>query len=157
MNWMEIALKEAKKSYNIDEVPVGCVLIKDGKLVSKAHNKKEYKHNVLGHAEIRCIKKAAKRLKTWKLNGTILYVTLEPCDLCDKVIRESRIDSVVYLTKRLSYKKQYNKTQAHKENNEIAEEKYKVLLKQFFDKKRKGTKWITKFFTENIGLIHLRA
>lgn len=138
MSWMKYALKEAEKSYDKDEVPVGCVLVKDDKIIAKGHNKREANNDIFGHAEIICIKKAAKRLKTWKLNGTILYVTLEPCRLCEVAIKESRIDKVVFLTQRLEHKKDYNKTIKLKVDNLVIEKEYKALLHNFFNNKRKG-------------------
>ena len=139
MNWMNYAIIEAERAFNNNEVPVGCVLIKDNKIIAKGHNKRESKRDVLAHAEILCIKKASKRLKTWKLNGTILYVTLKPCRLCEIIIKESRVDKVYYLVDRLEEKKNYEKTIFVKMDNE-EEEKYKELLNKFFQNKRKGEK-----------------
>lgn len=96
--FMEEALKEAKKAYLKDEVPVGCVLVKDNKIISRAHNLREKKSNAIAHAEILCIDKACKKLKTWRLEDTILYVTLEPCIMCAGAIIQSRISNVIFGT-----------------------------------------------------------
>ena len=91
-----LALKEAEKAKSIDEVPVGCVLVKDGKVIAKAHNLREHKNNALAHAEIIAIEKACKKLNSWRLDNITLYVTLEPCPMCAGAILQSRIKKVVY-------------------------------------------------------------
>ena len=93
--FMKEALKEAKKAYEKDEVPVGAVIVKDGKIIAKAHNTKEIKLDTTCHAEILAIKKASKRLETWRLEGCTMYVTLEPCPMCAGALIQSRIDKVV--------------------------------------------------------------
>lgn len=94
--YMRIALKEAKKAQEEDEVPVGCILVKDDKIIARAHNKKENSKSPLAHGEILAIQKACKKIDAWRLNGVTLYVTLEPCPMCAGAILESRIDRVVY-------------------------------------------------------------
>ncbi len=93
---MEIALQEAKKAYNIKEVPIGCVIVKDGEIIAKAYNKRESYNNVFGHAEVIAIKEACENCDTWKLDGAVLYVTVEPCMMCIGAIIQSRISRVVY-------------------------------------------------------------
>ncbi len=94
--YMYIALKEAKKAKQLDEVPVGCVIVKDDKIIAKAHNLKEKNKCCLAHAEILAIKKASKKLNSWHLDDATLYVTLEPCPMCAGAIYQSRIKRVVY-------------------------------------------------------------
>ena len=89
--FMKEALKEAKKSYKKDEVPVGAVLVKEGKIVARGHNNKENKNNPLGHAEIIAINKYCKKYNTWRLNDITMYVTLEPCLMCSAIIQQVRI------------------------------------------------------------------
>ena len=96
MNYMSEALKEAKKAYEIDEVPVGAVIIKEGKIIAKAHNLKEKKQLATAHAEILAIEKASKKMKNWRLEGCELFVTLKPCKMCRQVIKEARIKQVYY-------------------------------------------------------------
>lgn len=94
--YMHIALNEAKKAYLIDEVPIGAVIIKDGKVISKAHNLREKKQSASAHAEVLAIEKACKKLNSWRLEGCVLYVTLEPCTMCIGASILSRVDGVVY-------------------------------------------------------------
>lgn len=92
--FMKEALKEAQKAYNKLEIPVGAVIVKDGKIISRAHNIKEEKQDTTKHAEIIAIQKASKKLKTWRLNDCEMYVTLEPCSMCAGAIIQSRIKKV---------------------------------------------------------------
>ena len=94
--YMNIALKEAMKAYKEDEVPVGCVIVKDDKIIARGHNQKEKKNNAILHAEIVTLTKAQKKLNDWHLNDCTLYVTLEPCLMCSGAIIQTRIKKVVY-------------------------------------------------------------
>ena len=89
--FMKEALKEAKKAYDKLEVPVGCVIVRDGKIVARAHNLKESKKDTTKHAEILAIQKASKKLDAWRLLDCDMYVTLEPCSMCAGAIVNSRI------------------------------------------------------------------
>lgn len=90
------AIKEAKKAELIDEVPIGCVIVKDDKIIARGHNLRESKQRSTAHAEIIAIEKACRKLKSWRLEGCSLYVTLEPCPMCSGAILQSRIEHVVY-------------------------------------------------------------
>lgn len=92
--FMKQALKEANKAYQKLEVPVGVVIVKDGKIIAKAHNQKEEKSNPIKHAEITAIEKTCKKLKNWRLNDCEMYVTLEPCAMCAGAIVNSRIKKI---------------------------------------------------------------
>lgn len=94
--FMSLALKEAQKAFDKNEVPVGCVIVKDGKVIAKAHNLRQTKRSVLGHAEIIAIEKASKKLNSWILEGCTMYVTLEPCPMCAGTILQARLDKLVY-------------------------------------------------------------
>ena len=93
---MKEALKEAKKAELIDEVPIGCVIVKDDKIIARGHNQRETNQSPIGHAEIIAINKASKKLKSWRLEGCDIYVTLEPCIMCSGAIIQSRISKVYY-------------------------------------------------------------
>ncbi len=92
--FMKEALKEAQKAYDKLEVPVGCVIVKDGKIISRAHNLKETKKDTTKHAEILAIQKASKKLEAWRLLDCDMYVTLEPCSMCAGAIINSRIKNL---------------------------------------------------------------
>ena len=93
---MSIALKEAEKASFKDEVPIGCVIVKDNKVISKGHNNRENKKDVSSHAEMEAIRKANKKLDNWRLIDCDLYVTLEPCIMCSGAIIQSRISKVYF-------------------------------------------------------------
>ena len=92
--YMQEALKEAQKAYDKLEIPVGAVIVKDGKIIARAHNQKETKFDTTKHAEILAIQKASKKLKSWRLIDCEMYVTLEPCSMCAGAIINSRIKKV---------------------------------------------------------------
>ena len=94
--FMKAALKEAQKAQNKDEVPVGCVIVKDNKIIARGHNLKEKNCNAILHAEIVTLQKAYKKLKAWRLEDCEMYVTLEPCPMCAGAIINSRIDKVYF-------------------------------------------------------------
>lgn len=93
--YMKLALNEAKKAYKIKEVPVGAVIVKDDIVIAKAYNLREKTNNAISHAEILCINKACKKLNSWRLDGCIMYVTLEPCLMCAGAITQARISKVI--------------------------------------------------------------
>ena len=95
--YMLLALEEAKKAYDEGEVPVGAVIVKDDNVIAKAYNTKEKNKCSLDHAELSAIKLACGNLDNWRLIGTTIYVTLEPCPMCASAIKQSRINRVVYL------------------------------------------------------------
>lgn len=94
--YMREAYKEALKAYKKNEVPIGCVIVKDNKIIAKAHNLRNSKKNSLYHAEVLAIDKACKKLKKWILDECTLYVTMEPCVMCAGSILQARIQKVVY-------------------------------------------------------------
>ena len=96
IKFMKEAIKEAKKAELIDEVPIGCVIVKDGKIISRGHNIRETKQNPIGHAEIVAITKASKKLSGWRLDGCDIYITLEPCIMCSGAIIQSRIKHIYF-------------------------------------------------------------
>jgi len=94
--WMAIAIKEARKAQARDEVPIGCVIVLDGRIIARGHNLRETTQDPAAHAEMIAIRKAARKLGSWRLLETTLYVTLEPCTMCMGAIILSRIPTVVF-------------------------------------------------------------
>lgn len=94
MNYMEEAYKEGVKAFRKKEIPIGAIIVRNGKIISKAHNTREHSQQAINHAEILAIQKACKKLKTWRLNDCEMYVTLEPCPMCAGAILNSRLKSV---------------------------------------------------------------
>lgn len=92
--YMKEALVQAQKAYKKGEVPVGAVIVRNGRIIAKAYNQKEYKNDTTNHAEILAIKKASKKLKSWRLSDCEMFVTLEPCSMCAGALIQSRISKV---------------------------------------------------------------
>ena len=95
-DFMKAAFVQAKKAYKKDETPIGAVIVKDGKIIARAYNKRETWRDATAHCEIIAIRKACKKLKSWRLIDCDLYVTLEPCPMCAGAILQSRIRNLYY-------------------------------------------------------------
>ena len=93
--YMKEAIRQAKKAWKIEEVPIGCVIVYQGKIIGRGYNRRTTDKNPLAHAEISAIKKASKVMGDWRLEECTLYVTLEPCQMCSGALVQSRIDEVV--------------------------------------------------------------
>lgn len=93
--YMKEAIKQAKKAEALNEVPIGCVIVFEEKIIARAYNRRNTDKNTLAHAEITAIKKASKKLGDWRLEGCTLYVTLEPCQMCAGAIIQARVSKVV--------------------------------------------------------------
>ena len=143
--YMNIAIKEAEKAFKEGEIPVGAIIVKDDKIISKAYNKKESKNNPIAHAEIIAISKACKKLKTWHLDDCTMYVTMEPCLMCAGAMIQSRIKKVVYGVENKKFgfvgsidnilnNKNMNHTVEIEKN--LCEEEISNMLKKFFKDKR---------------------
>ena len=98
--YMKQAIKQAKKAYAIDEVPIGCIIVRDedGKVIARGYNRRNTDKNTLAHAEITAINKASRKLGDWRLEGCTLYVTLEPCPMCAGATVNARVDRIVFGT-----------------------------------------------------------
>lgn len=135
--YMIEALNQAQKAYKKGDVPVGCVIVKNNKIIAKGYNKKEKNRNAIEHAEIIAISKACKKLKTWHLEDCKLYTTMEPCLMCTGAILQSRIGYVCYGIKNQNYGAS-DKLSKSKIIivGEIKKENSEKLLKKFFKEKR---------------------
>ena len=147
--FMKAALKEAKKAYDKLEVPVGAVIVKDRKIIARAHNLKETKNDTTKHAEILAIQKASKKLNSWRLIDCEMYVTLEPCSMCAGALINSRIKKV-YMgasdQKTGAVGSVFNLLEDYTFNHKVEYEKGVMqeecenILKEFFKKLRKNKK-----------------
>lgn len=143
--YLKECLKEAKKAFKKDEVPVGCVIVKDEQIIARAHNLREKRKSVLAHAEIEAIRKACKKLDTKFLDGCTIYITLEPCLMCLGAIMQSRISRVVFS----AYEPKFGAVKSagevlnnYKSNHNLVvscgelEDEVSSLMKEFFRQKR---------------------
>ncbi|MDY3122454.1 tRNA adenosine(34) deaminase TadA [Suipraeoptans intestinalis] len=95
VKYMKEAIRQAKKAYALGEVPIGCVIVYEGKIIGRGYNRRTTEKNPLAHAEMIAIRKASRRLGDWRLEGCQMYVTLEPCQMCAGAIVQARMDKVV--------------------------------------------------------------
>lgn len=143
LKYMNIAIKEANKSLKKGEAPIGCVIVKNDKIIAKGHNRKEKKHSALCHAELIAISKANRKLKNWRLEGCHIYITMQPCPMCASAIKQSRIEKVYFGIKNdnniLSEKilKENDNNKRVEVVDSIMEEECKQLIQSFFKTKRK--------------------
>ncbi|MFH1617654.1 MAG: nucleoside deaminase [Candidatus Margulisiibacteriota bacterium] len=136
---MRQALKEAFKAYEKDEVPVGCVAVKDGKIIARGHNLRESTDDPTSHAEIICVKKAARKTGDWRLNDITLYCTLEPCSMCSGAIIHARIKQVVFGASDPKFgMSRWLKRQKIKTKKGVLEKECREILQRFFREKRKS-------------------
>ena len=144
--YMLEALKEAELAKLEDEVPIGCVIVKDNQIIARAHNQREITNNPLGHAETLAIKKASEVLNDWQLVDCDLYVTIEPCIMCGGAIIQSRIRKVIYGAPDLkggAFGSSINILDAQNINHRpeivkgILEEECTKIIKDYFKSKRK--------------------
>ncbi|WP_097028517.1 tRNA adenosine(34) deaminase TadA [Clostridium peptidivorans] len=144
-NFLLEAIKEAKKAEDLGEVPVGAVIVKDNKIIARAHNMTEKLKDPTAHAEVLAIKRACEVIQNWRLNGCELYVTLEPCPMCAGAIYQSRInkvyigtfDSVSGACGSVINVLQNNYLNSNIDVRWIYNEECSILLEKFFKSKRK--------------------
>lgn len=143
--YMNIALLEAEKAYQKDEVPVGAVIVKNNKVIAKAYNQREHYQDPTKHAEIIAIQKACKKLGSWRLENCDIYITLEPCSMCAGTILWSRMRKIIYGAKDEkggALGSSYNLFEQPNLNHHpiiiggILEEESSQLIKKFFKQKR---------------------
>ena len=147
--FMYEALKEAQKAYDKLEVPIGVVIVKDGKVISRGYNMVESKNDPTRHAEIVAIQKACKKLNNWRLDGCDMYLTLEPCPMCAGAILNSRIKNVYIAAKeprsgaagsKVNLFKDYNFNHKTEYKFGICEVEASNLMKEFFKERRNEQK-----------------
>lgn len=136
--YMDVAIKEAKKSFYNNDIPVGAIVVKDGRIIAKAHNEKELKKDATKHAEILAIERACNKLKSWHLEECVLMTTMEPCLMCSGAIVQSRIKTVIYGVdnEKFGYSRllvEKYKINCIKYENDLL---IKEMLKNFFKDKR---------------------
>ncbi len=144
--YMEEALVEARKSLELDEVPIGAIIVYEDKIIARAHNLKEHNKSAVAHAEILCIEEACKVLGDWRLSECTLYVTVEPCLMCCGAIIQSRLKKVVYAASntKFGYVESIDEVLTNERNNhkviveKIENEEAVELMQDFFQKKRKS-------------------
>ena len=144
--FMGIALKQAKKALRREEVPVGAIIVLDGKIIAKGHNLRELRGDVTKHAELIALRLANHKLKNWRLNGCTMYVTLFPCSMCASAIIQSRVSRIVIgapskdLKNKqivdLIFQSETNKTLIEIKEN-VLEKECSKILQDFFKKQRK--------------------
>ena len=149
IRYMKLALKEAKKALLLDEVPIGCVIVKDGKVIARGFNHRENKQMVISHAEIEAIQKANKKLNSWRLVGCDIYVTVEPCIMCMGAIIQARLANVFYGANDLkggAVESSINVLEAKNINHHphveggVLKEECSKLLSDYFKNKRENKK-----------------
>lgn len=146
--YMKLALKEARKAYDKDEVPIGAIIVKDDKVIARAYNLRETKKQAYGHAEVLAIQKACKKLDAWRLENCDMYVTLEPCPMCAGAIINARIKNLYIgamdkkggaVGSKLNLLEDYNFNHKVNVETKICEEECSQILKDFFKELRKRT------------------
>ena len=158
--YMKEAIRQAKKARALEEVPIGCVIVCDGRIIARGYNRRNTDKNTLSHAELNAIKKASKKLGDWRLEGCTMYVTLEPCQMCAGALMQSRIDKVVIGSMNpkagcagsvlnLLEMDGFN----HKVEVErgILQEECSTMLSEFFRELREKKKMLKKSLAEQVG------
>ena len=132
--YMLLAFKEAEKAYKKNEIPIGCIIVKNNKIIAKAYNKREKNNKIVDHAELIAITKANKKIKNWRLDDCTMYVTMEPCMMCCGAIEQSRIKKVIYGFKNEKYG--YISKNSNIDSELLYTKKCKMIVQNFFKKIR---------------------
>lgn len=144
--YMGLALEEARRAFELGEVPIGAVIVKDGEVIASAHNLRETGHDATAHAEVLAIRRACEKIGHWRLTGATLYVTIEPCPMCAGALVMSRVDRLVYGAadyKAGAVESLFNITNHSGLNHRmmvragVREEECRTLMKDFFRMRRK--------------------
>jgi len=158
--YMKEAIRQAKKARVLEEVPIGCVIVSDGKIIARGYNRRNTDKNTLSHAELNAIKKASKKLGDWRLEGCTMYVTLEPCQMCAGALMQSRIDRVVIGSmnpKAGCAGSVLNLLEMDGFNHKVEvirgvlQEECSIMLSDFFRELREKKKMLKKSLAEQVG------
>ena len=136
--YYEELAKLMNQAYDMDEVPVAALVVKDGNIIGRGFNQRIHRCSVLGLAEVIAIEEAEQALGDWRLSDCDLYVTLETCNMCKEIIKESRIKNVYYITGKLNFKKGFYKTNICSCNDKLDKDKIEKInnkLSEFFERK----------------------
>jgi len=145
LKYMDMAIEEAKKAFEEDEVPVGCVIVKNNQILALTHNRKEQMNSATKHAEILAIEEASSKLNNWRLDGCDVYITLEPCPMCASALKQARVSHIfcgLSNSDFRNYEIVLKILESDKNNasvpiiNDLAVEKVDKIMKDFFRKRR---------------------
>ncbi|MEE0682812.1 MAG: nucleoside deaminase [Bacilli bacterium] len=145
LKYMDMAIEEAKKAFEEDEVPVGCVIVKNNQILALTHNRKEQMNSATKHAEILAIEEASSKLNNWRLDGCDVYITLEPCPMCASALKQARVSHIfcgLSNSDFRNYEIVLKILESDKNNasvpiiNDLAVEKVDKIMKDFFRNRR---------------------
>lgn len=145
LKYMDMAIEEAKKAFEEDEVPVGCVIVKNNQVLALTHNRKEQMNSATKHAEILAIEEASSKLNNWRLDGCDVYITLEPCPMCASALKQARVSHIfcgLSNSDFRNYEIVLKILESDKNNvsvpiiNDLAVEKVDKIMKDFFRNRR---------------------
>ena len=145
LKYMDMAIEEAKKAFEEDEVPIGCVIVKNNQILALTHNRKEQMNSATKHAEILAIEEASSKLNNWRLDGCDVYITLEPCPLCASALKQARVSHIfcgLSNSDFRNYEIVLKILESDKNNasvpiiNDLAVEKVDKIMKDFFRNRR---------------------
>ena len=145
LKYMDMAIEEAKKAFEEDEVPVGCVIVKNNQILALTHNRKEQMNSATKHAEILAIEEASSKLNNWRLDGCDVYITLEPCPMCASALKQARVSHIfcgLSYSDFRNYEIVLKILESDKNNasvpiiNDLAVEKVDKIMKDFFRNRR---------------------
>lgn len=145
LKYMDMAIEEAKKAFEEDEVPIGCVIVKNNQIFALTHNRKEQMNSATKHAEILAIEEASSKLNNWRLDGCDVYITLEPCPMCASALKQARVSHIfcgLSNSDFRNYEIVLKILESDKNNasvpiiNDLAVEKVDKIMKDFFRNRR---------------------
>ncbi len=145
LKYMDMAIEEAKKAFEEDEVPIGCVIVKNNQILALTHNRKEQMNSATKHAEILAIEEASSKLNNWRLDGCDVYITLEPCPMCASALKQARVSHIfcgLSNSDFRNYEIVLKILESDKNNasvpiiNDLAVEKVDKIMKDFFINRR---------------------